>query len=171
MIDDRVLHDDTPHSDTPLRRKRAWGRRLTDIERQEAQQTFIETFARVGIKAVACRAANVDRTTVDWWSEHDEEFAIEYNRARADADDVIRSEIHRRGINGVDRPIYQGGQQVGTVREYSDVLLIFLAKSRMPEFRDRDRRAGVGSPADSIPLDLLAEAIDEMDRLTDEANV
>lgn len=66
------------------------------------------------------------------------EFEQAYQDARADGDDVIRAEVHRRGVEGVKRAIYHDGRVVGHKQEYSDQLLMFLAKSRMPgEFGDR----------------------------------
>ena len=41
--------------------------------------------------------------------------------------------MHRRGVDGVKRAIYHDGKVVGYKQEYSDQLLMFLAKSRMPE--------------------------------------
>lgn len=68
----------------------------------------------------------------------DPEFEQAYQEARADGDDVIRAEIKRRGVDGVKRAIYHDGKVVGHKQEYSDNLLMFLAKSRMPtEFGDR----------------------------------
>lgn len=70
--------------------------------------------------------------------EADPEFEADYQAARADGDDIIRAEIHRRGVDGVKRAIYHDGKVVGHKQEYSDQLLMFLAKSRMPnEFGDR----------------------------------
>jgi hypothetical protein len=39
----------------------------------------------------------------------------------------------RRGVTGYDKPVYQQGRLVGTVREYSDTLLIFALKARAPD--------------------------------------
>lgn len=66
------------------------------------------------------------------------EFEKAYQEAREDGNDVIRAEIKRRGIDGVERAIYHDGKVVGKKKEYSDNLLMFLAKSRMKEeFGDR----------------------------------
>lgn len=68
----------------------------------------------------------------------DPSFEQAYQEARADGDDVIRAEIKRRGVDGVKRAIYHDGKVVGHKLEYSDQLLMFLAKARMPqEFGDR----------------------------------
>lgn len=70
--------------------------------------------------------------------KEDPEFEQAYQEARADGDDVIRAEIKRRGVDGVKRAIYHDGKIVGYKQEYSDQLLMFLAKSRMPtEFGDK----------------------------------
>jgi hypothetical protein len=46
-----------------------------------------------------------------------------------------REDVHRvvdRAVEGVERPVFQRGQQVGTIREYSDRLLMFMLKARRP---------------------------------------
>lgn len=63
----------------------------------------------------------------------DPQFEEDYQDARKDGDDIIRAEIMRRGVDGVKRAIYHDGKVVGYKQEYSDQLLMFLAKSRMPE--------------------------------------
>jgi hypothetical protein len=45
----------------------------------------------------------------------------------------LEDEAVRRAYEGVERPVFQGGKQVGVVREYSDTLLIFLLKALRPE--------------------------------------
>lgn len=61
------------------------------------------------------------------------QFEKDYQEAKAAGDDIIRAEIFRRGVNGVKRAIYHDGKVVGHKQEYSDNLLMFLAKARMPE--------------------------------------
>jgi len=87
----------------------------------------------------ACEAVGVSRATVWNWQEHDADFGMAYQQARGLADDALRREIHRRGVEGVEKPVFWQGRQVATVREYSDTLLIFQAKARMPEYRDQSR--------------------------------
>ena len=70
----------------------------------------------------------------------------------------LEDEARRRALQGVEKPVFREGRQVGTVTEYSDTLLIFLLKARRPEkFRDRARfealnkksAGGAGRPAAS----------------------
>ena len=60
----------------------------------------------------------------------------------------------RRAREGVEEPVFQGGLCCGHVRRYSDLLLIFLLKSRRPHryggaiFRD----------AQALPLPLIIDS-------------
>lgn len=111
--------------------------------RKKKQKDFLEAFAECVTIREACRIAGIARSTVFEWQEHDEEFSLLYNQAKADADDVIRAEIKRRAIDGVDEYVTSMGKVVYfhdqplTITKYSDSLLSLLAKARMPEFREK----------------------------------
>src|SRR5207253_3228748 len=115
-----------------------------------------EAFAKTGVIRSAARAAEIDRSTVYAWQEHDDQFSVRFGQARAESDDRIREEIRRRALSGTLKPVYYLGERVGTIREYSDTLLIFLAKARMPEFRQPLAVDGVQS-ADENPAALIIE--------------
>ena len=92
--------------------------------------------------------AGCDRRTHYDWLHTDSAYAAAFEQAKAMACDRIEQEIHRRGVEGWDEPVYHGGQQVGVVRRYSDTLLIFLAKGMMPaKYRDRHEVTHDLSPA------------------------
>ena len=55
---------------------------------------------------------------------------------REDAHDALESEARRRAVEGVPMPVYYNGKVCGTVRKYSDFLLMFLMKAKMPQYRD-----------------------------------
>ncbi len=59
--------------------------------------------------------------------------------AKLQAADVLEAEAHRRAVEGVEEAVgWYKGEAGGTVRKYSDVLLIFLLKSLQPErYRER----------------------------------
>jgi len=99
---------------------------------------FLDEFAQHGNVSAAARVAGVGRSTVYQWQEHDEDFVAQYRLAELKARDAVDEEIHRRGVLGWNEPVYQGGKKVGTIRKFSDTLLIFLAKGMMPEkYRER----------------------------------
>lgn len=137
------------------------GPRFTKEQRKETQETFLKSFAVNGNVRAACIQAGVDRSTVHYWAEHDEEFNIKYNQAKEDVNDIIRSEILKRGIVGEKRyvtsagkVVYHEGQPL-TIQEKSDTLLIFHAKSRMPEYRDKQSIEHSGSIDVTGAKDLL----------------
>jgi hypothetical protein len=85
----------------------------------------------------ACEAAGISRRVVYDWQEKDEGFSLLFNEANAIATEVLEAEAWRRGHDGIEKPVYQGGKRVGSIREHSDTLLIFLLKARAPEkYRD-----------------------------------
>ncbi|HAG99428.1 MAG TPA: hypothetical protein DCL75_11385 [Ktedonobacter sp.] len=112
---------------------------MTDEERERSQKKFLITFAKNANVLLSAKTAKVHRSTVYEWLEKSEEFSILYHQAEMDANDAVRAEIDRRGRQGWLEPVYQGGAKVGTIRKYSDTLLVFLARSRMPEYRDASK--------------------------------
>ncbi len=72
------------------------------------------------------------------------------------AADVLEAEAHRRAVEGVEEPVgWYKGVAGGTVRRYSDVLLMFLTKGALPE-RYRERVEVRGTFA-SIDLNRLTD--------------
>jgi len=91
----------------------------------------------------ACEAIDVARLTAYRWREDDPEFAADWERAKAAGLDALEDEATRRAFEGNDKPVYQQGQNVGTIREYSDTLAIFLLKGGKPEkYKDRVEHSG-----------------------------
>jgi len=120
-----------------IKQKQAYDKGRFDTEMREGYLALI----REGItnkdaaKACGCGTRYFQRRR-----KEDPEFEQLYQEARADGDDVIRAEVHRRGVDGVKTAIYHDGRIVGHKQTYSDNLLMFLAKSRMPnEFGDRQQ--------------------------------
>jgi len=61
-----------------------------------------------------------------------------FEAADQSVQDMLEQEAIRRGVQGVERPVYQGGRMVGYVRDYSDPCLIFLMKCRILRYRGAD---------------------------------
>ena len=129
---------------TPQRTRRQ-GQRMSKEQRKIAQEEFLKAFANTANVRAACMKAGISRNTVYQWAEHDEAFSFKFQQASLDADDMIRGELFRRAVQGVDEPVVSVGKLVYhdgkplTVKKYSDSLLALLAKARMPEFRDKQQ--------------------------------
>lgn len=81
----------------------------------------------------ACEAANIAPNSVYLWKRDDPEFSRKWEQALEIGSDTLEAEAIRRARDGVDEPVFYQGEVCGTVRKYSDTLLIFLLKGHKPE--------------------------------------
>lgn len=113
-------------------------RTVRTVEKGDWKTIFLRSLARSGVVTTACRKAKIGRTTVYKTRDEDAEFAEAWDTALEEATDVMEEEAHRRAVVGVLKPVYQGGKKVGSIREFSDTLLIFRLKAALPEkYRER----------------------------------
>lgn len=112
------------------------------------EKAFLIVLADMANVTAACKAVNISRPVVYEHKNTDERFAALWEEACEIASDSLVAEATRRGRDGYDRPVFQGGEEVGVVREYSDTLLITLLKARRPsEFRENiqhDHKGEIG---------------------------
>lgn len=80
----------------------------------------------------------------------DETLTDDIAAARGRDPEVIRDEIRRRAIEGVEEPVFgslgqnMGSGEIGTRRVYSDRLLEMMAKAHLPEYQDSVRHEVTG---------------------------
>src|SRR5947199_54739 len=88
---------------------------------------FLKAFEEAAAVADAAKRAGVNRVTVYKWRESDEGFARQWADVEERSTELLEREAVRRATDG------------------SDVLLIFLLKSRRPErYRDHHRGGAFG---------------------------
>lgn len=155
----------TTYTRTSTRRQ---GQHMTAEERKVAQETFLRSFALTANVRAACLKAGVARSTIYAWQEHDTAFGLRFRQASEDANDLIRAELFRRAVQGVEEPVVSVGKLVYieengqrkplTRKVYSDQLLSLLAKARMPEFRER-QRVEMSGP-DGEPIQTMNQQMD-----------
>jgi hypothetical protein len=137
------------NTSTPQRTRRP-GQRMTAVQRKATQEVFLQAFSMTANVRASCLKAGIDRSLVYQWQEHDDAFSFKFKQAELDANDMIRGELFRRAVQGVDEPVISVGKLVYvedknkkmvplTIKKYSDSLLSLLAKARMPEFRDQSK--------------------------------
>lgn len=109
---------------------------------------FLAALAETGILSRASEIVGVDRILVWRRRQTDPEFAKAVDEAIEMAADKLEAEARRRAIEGVEEPVYQGGQLVGTRVVYSDSLLALLLKGRRKRvFAERVETTGAdGGP-------------------------
>jgi hypothetical protein len=94
---------------------------------------FLQALNDTGLVKEACRVAGIHRSTAYEERQRNEEFAVAWHDVEEETTERMEREAIRRAAEGVEKPVFQGGQQVGAIREYSDTLLIFMLKARRPE--------------------------------------
>lgn len=99
----------------------------------------------------AAKATRRHRSTWYRWRGERPDFAAAWAAALEHGTDALEDEAVRRAVEGVIKPVFHQGKRVGTLRVYSDSLLMFLLRARRPEkFADR-----AGTTSDSAD-DLIA---------------
>lgn len=89
-----------------------------------------------------------------------DDFALRWKAAYADGVDVLEDEARRRAVDGIERPVYQGGVLVGAVTEYSDTLLAFALRGKKPETYNTERHEHTGKDGAPISHNLKIEFVD-----------
>lgn len=80
----------------------------------------------------ACKKAKISRQTAYRTRQSDEPFRAAWAEALEIAVGLLEDEAWRRAQEGVLEPVFWRGQRLGSVRKYSDTLLIFLLKAHKP---------------------------------------
>ena len=71
------------------------------------------------------------------WRKSEPEFDAACKEAEQRYCELIDTTIHNRAIDGWKEEVYQNGELVGYKQKYSTSLLLAIAKSRMPRYRDK----------------------------------
>jgi hypothetical protein len=125
-----------------------------------AKGDFLAILMRCGNVSYACRKAKLERRTAYRWREQSEAFRKAWDEAAELGTDALEDEAIRRGFRGVRKPVFQGGQCVGYVREFSDTLLIFLLKARRPnKFREQYKHEVSGPDGKEIAYKVTVNGI------------
>lgn len=141
----------SPTPPTP-KKGRTRGRKLTDW-----RPVFLDALRECGIVRDACATAGIHRSTAYEERQRNDEFALGWADAEEDSTERMEREAYRRAAEGTVKPVFQGGEHVGDIREYSDTLLIFMLKSRRPErYRDNHRVEHTGKDGGPIQVTDLS---------------
>lgn len=117
------------------RHKRSPSSRTSRTPKREA--IFLQYLSETCNVKIACSRAGIARRTVYDWRDENADFAKRWDKALDIGVTVLEDEVVRRALDGVVKPVYQKGRKVGTVREFSDTLLIFALKAYRPKkYRD-----------------------------------
>ena len=124
---------------------RRQGHSMSAKERKSTQEVFLQAYRSTGNIRASCLKANIDRSTIRKWEEHDLEFGFQKKEADEMVNDLIDAEIMRRAIHGDREPVVSMGRvvrdeesgEILTVTRRSDHLLMFVARARMSKYREK----------------------------------
>lgn len=117
----------------------------------------------------AAEQAGTSRQQIRLWREAHEDFAAAFQDAYESGTDLLEDEARRRGQDGWDEPVFFRGDECGTIRRYSDTLLLRTLEARRPErwrANARIEHAGDGGGPIAVDLrglrDVLASRLDAL---------
>lgn len=84
--------------------------------------------------------------------QRDPDFAADWDAAMQQAMDMLEGILLERVVNGVEKPVFFGGKQCGTMREYSDRLAMFLLRARRPDRYGELNEATLMQDDEAAPL-------------------
>jgi hypothetical protein len=106
----------------------------------EAVDLYITHLALTGRKRKSARLALIEPWSLWAYRSRNEDLKTREAEALAFYEESIaedvEDEMQRRGIEGVDEPVFYEGKACGVKRVYSDKLLAMLAKRHIPEYRE-----------------------------------
>lgn len=135
---------------------------------------YLEELAKTGERVLARIAVGVSKRTEERHRSEDPAFRDAMDEALCQYGSVISKEIHRRGIEGVQEPVYgniggQGGGTgvVGWVTRYSDRLLLTQAQRFEPGYTPKQKVEHSGSvKSEGLGLEHLSpESQDDLRRI------
>ena len=96
------------------------------------EETFLRVLRQCGNVSEAARASGLSRTRLYKRKASSKTFSLAWSMALEEAADRLTDEAIRRAVNGFEEVKYFRGEPVGTVRKFSDQLLMFLLKAHRP---------------------------------------
>ena len=132
------------------------------------QAAFLAAYRTTASVTRAAATAGIGRNDHYRWLRDDNEYVAAFEASKEEAIQVLEDEAVRRAYEGVDEPQFWQGQICGTVKRYSDTMLIFLLKGLRPQ-KYRERWFGEISTSFNLPIagsiDLSTLSDEEMKTL------
>ena len=123
------------------------------VKKQKA--AFLAAFESTHLVSEAAKVAGIHRQRAYEWRKLDADFATAWSDAEERSTELLEREAFRRAAVGTLKPVFQGGERVGEIREYSDTLLIFLLKARRPDtYRENQRIEHTGPEGGPIAAEV-----------------
>lgn len=104
----------------------------------ELRREYLRHLARFGSESRAAAHIRCSTTLIRAFMEKNKQFAVHVQEALDEHRGVIEKAIYERAIEGVDEPRFNASGVVGSVKKYSDTLLLAYARRHIKEYREGD---------------------------------
>lgn len=102
------------------------------------QAAFLAAFSGCGRVSRAAEIAEICRDDHYRWMKDDPTYPERFEATRQKAIGFLEDVAIKRATEGWLEPVFYKGEETGTVRKFSDLLLIFTLKGNAPEkYRER----------------------------------
>ena len=142
---------------------KAMGRDSGDADRARKNR-FLQALAETRTIRGASGKTGISRRQHTDWRSQDPEYEDRFQDVMKGFADEVESELWRRGVDGVEEPIYRNGELVGCKIQRSDDLLLALLRLTRPELVSRSAD-GKARNANRRPLNLSALTTEELETL------
>ena len=103
---------------------------------------FFQHLGRTGSVTLAAARAGLRRSTLYHLRKHHSGFAERWQEALDMGVERLQDDAMRRAIEGVDKPVWRAGKQVGSVRHFDPRMVQFLLRAHKPDvYGDRAAQA------------------------------
>jgi len=109
------------------------------------QRAYLAMYAVTGKVNLSCKVAGINYYRLRAWRDGGENsYGLSYPELFKELEELhdelfnelLLEEVDRRAVEGVRKAKYYKGEVIGYERDYSDNLLMFRVKGRMPEYRE-----------------------------------
>lgn len=119
---------------------------------------FLDELSECGSVSMAAARAGLNRTALYRERDRSKRFAARWDKARDLGVERLQDDAMRRALHGDERPIFKGGEQVGSVHRHDTSLVKFLLQSYRPDiFGTRKDVSGPAVSADLVKQVAAAE--------------
>lgn len=122
-------------------------------DKKDPHLVFLEALSTYGNISRAAEKSGLDRAGLYVKRRNDNAFSAEWDKAMEIGVEAIEDEAKRRAFEGWEEPVWYRGDLCGTVRKFSDTLLIVLLKAHKPE-KYRENSKVELSGKDGTPIEV-----------------
>ena len=108
-------------------------RKSTQEDTRKKEELFLSVLSECGNVQAAAKKAKLVRRSLYRKRDKNKAFAAAWDEAAALGAEALEDEARRRSYEGWEEPVWHHGRQCGTIRKFSDTLLIVLLKAHKPE--------------------------------------